>query len=118
MANVLAGLKKSSASSPPKDDASRDLRRAVERADDARDIARDMLRRLPAYSANEDEITARHDAPDVHVHVHQHSEPDHDSSPQIEIGPLKARNLPKWLVVTLAAIVAAGTALLARLSSR
>lgn len=94
------------------------LEEAYEAARDARDIIRDKQRReqrsLPEYTG-EDEDTARHE---VHVHVHQPSQPDREDEPQLELGPMRVRGIPRWLVVTLAAIVAAGTALLARLSSR
>lgn len=115
------------AEEPVLDSAEFKLDTAQEAAKDALVLMRDKQRReqrsLADYTASDDEITARHEIREVHNHTHVNvsmpSQPDHDSdAPQIEIGPLKARNLPKWLVVTLAAIVAAGTALLARLSSR
>lgn len=91
------------------------LEEAWESARDARDIIRDKQRRdareLSTYTG-EDEDTKRTDTRDVHVHVHQHSQPDEDE-PQIELGPVKVRGLPKWLVVAIGLAVAAGTALAA-----
>lgn len=105
-----------------------DLEGAIDRAGDARDIARDLLRRLPEYTGSEDEDTARHDMyphpPQVtHVHVHpQPSQPDHDSEPpQVEIGPVTVRGLPKWAVTAIVAIglvAAAATAIASHFASK
>lgn len=96
-------------------DASDPLEEAWESARDARDIIRDRQRRerrsLPEYTG-EDEDTARHDAPATHVHLHQYSSKP-DTDPQIEIGPVKVRGLPKWVVVGVGLALAGGTALVA-----
>ncbi len=99
------------------------LEEAWESARDARDIIRDKQRRdareLPDYTGD-DEDTARHDMaphPAMHVHVHQHSQPDTEP-PQIELGPVKVRGLPKWLVVALGAVVAAATAVAAHFARK
>lgn len=111
-------MKRASPSSRPPDDP---LERARLAAEDARDIARDELRRVPEYGADEEEITARHDMSphQFHVHVHQ-SQPDIDE-PSLELGPLKARNLPRWLVISIVAVglvIALGTALAAHFAAK
>ncbi len=75
-------------------------------------------RKLPSYESHDEESTARHAVPqDIHFHVHP-SQPDRDTAPQIELGPFKARGLPKWLVAVLAGIVAAGTAIVAHFARK
>jgi hypothetical protein len=89
------------------------LEEAWESARDARDIIRDEQRKaarsLHDYTG-EDEDTKR---TDVHVHVHQHSQPDIEVDASVEVGPVKLRGLPKWLVVVFGLIAAAATALIA-----
>lgn len=78
----------------------------------------DEARKLPSYEANDEESTARHAIPpDIHFHVHP-SQPDRDTAPQIELGPFKARGLPRWLVAVFAGIVAAATAIAAHLARK
>ncbi|MES2889782.1 MAG: hypothetical protein V4739_17450 [Pseudomonadota bacterium] len=100
------------------------LEEAWESARDARDIIRDVQRRdaraLSAYTSDETEDTARHEAPapQFHNHFHMPSQPDRDTAPQIELGPFKARGLPKWLVAVFAGIVAAATAIVAHFARK
>lgn len=118
MSNVLRGLKNGSGSqSTPSSE--HDLEQALEAAGDARDIARDMLRRLPDYDGSEEESTARHEMPQMHVHVHQHSDPDlRETDATVDIGPVKVSGLPKWLGALALAAGAGVTALLAWLLRR
>ena len=121
MANVLTRLKNvSSGSRQPSN--RHDLEGSIDKAGDARDIARDLLRRLPDYNGSEDEDTARHDmgAHPVHVHVHQHSQPDNEQT-DIEIGPLKAKNLPRWatgVIIGVGIVAAAATAIASHLAAK
>lgn len=98
---------------PPSDP----LERARLAAEDARDIAKDELRRLPDYSADDEEDTARHEVHN-HTHVHMPSSPDVKVETVVELGPVKVRGLPKWMVGAVAALVAAITALVAHLLAR
>lgn len=78
---------------------------------------REQQRSLHEYTG-EDEDTKR---TDVHVHVHQHSQPDVEVETSVEVGPLKAKGIPRWamgVIGVTAALIAAGTALLAHLLSR
>jgi hypothetical protein len=118
MSNVLRGLKNASGSQPTPS-SEHDLEQALEAAGDARDIARDMLRRLPDYDGSEEESTARHEMPQMHVHVHQHSEPDlRETETTVDIGPVKVKGLPKWLVAVAVPVAAGVTALVAWLLRR
>ncbi len=115
MTRVLSKLKNTSGLRAPSN--RHDLGRAIERADDARDIAKDLLRQLPDYDGSETEDTARHEVHN-HTHVHMPSAPERDTAPQIELGPFKARGLPRWLVAVFASIVAAGTAIVAHFARK
>lgn len=94
------------------------LEEAWEAARDARDIMRDEQRRerqsLPEYT-DENEDTKRTGVADLHVHVHQHSTPDVEVDASVEVGPVKVSGLPRWAVVAVGVVVAAGVALLAAL---
>lgn len=76
-------------------------------------------RKLPSYDADSaEESTARHNIPaDIHFHVHP-SQPDREDEPQIELGPFKARGVPRWVVLAAAGVVAAVTALVAHFAGR
>lgn len=78
-------------------------------------------RKLPSYEAHDEESTARHNIPtDIHFHVHP-SQPDRESEPSIELGPLKARGVPRWLTITIAAtgvVIAAVTAIASHFASK
>lgn len=95
---------------------------AYEALKDAENIRRDVQRReqrreLQSYTG-EDEDTKR---TDVHVHVHQHSQPDVEVETSVEVGPLKAKGIPRWamgVIGVTAALIAAGTALLAHLLAK
>jgi hypothetical protein len=80
---------------------------AYEALKDAENIGRDAHRRELRSYTGEEEDTKR-----TNVHVHLHSKPSSDPT-ELEVGPVKVRGLPKWLVVLLGAIVAAVTALVA-----
>jgi hypothetical protein len=78
-------------------------------------------RKLPDYNdADAEEKTERHIQPqDIHftVHMPQPSPSQHDAeeSASIEVGPMKLRGVPKWVIIATGAVVAAVTALAARL---
>ena len=90
------------------------LEQARRFAADARDIARDEKRRLPGYDADTEEITQTGmQSQQVHVHVHQHSQPDVEVETTLELGPIKAKGLPRWATVAIVAtgvVIAAVTA--------
>ena len=88
------------------------LEQARRFASDAKDIARDERRRLPEYDADTDETTVT--GAQQHVHVHMHSQPDTDSQPTVELGPVKLRGLPKWALVGVGLVLAGVTALASR----
>lgn len=94
---------------------------AQEAAKDALVLMRDKQRReqrsLAECGASEDEITARHEVHN-HTHVHMPSQPDREDEPQIELGPFKARGVPRWVVLAAAGVVAAVTALVAHFAGR
>lgn len=101
------------------------LEQARRFAADARDIARDEKRRLPGYDADTEEITQTGQQQRVvienHTHVHQHSQPDVEVETSVEIGPLKAKGLPKWVTVSVAAVgivIAAVTAIASHFAAK
>lgn len=114
MANVLKQLKPRS--EPPKPSSQHNLEAAIEHADDARDIARDLLRRLPDYDADCEEVTANVHVPPAqhfHVTVNNGSKPDIELEGEVQVGPLKVTGLPKWAAVAIGLAVAGLTAYLA-----
>jgi hypothetical protein len=82
--------------------------------------AENEARKLPDYESDNEESTARHNIPpNIHFDVHL-SQPDSDE-PEIEIGPLKAKNLPTWAVVAIVAtgvIAAAATAIASHFAAK
>lgn len=95
------------------------IAKVISLSEDAKDIAKDHLRRLPDYDATDDESTARHEIPQMHVHVHQHSEPDlRETDTTVEIGPVHVKGLPKWAALVALPVAAGVTAVVTWLLSR
>jgi hypothetical protein len=100
------------------------LEEAYEAARDARDIIRDKQRReareLSSYT-DEEVSTARHNLPDQHIHVHvNQSSPELEVETSIELGPLKAKGLPRWAtaaIVGVGIVAAVATAIASHLSA-
>ena len=82
------------------------LERAEENARAYQDLARADARRLPQYEPDDEESTARHDVPSVHVHVHQDSIPDRESASGLPELPKKGPW--RWLALLVGTAVAAG----------
>ena len=78
-------------------------------------------RKLPSYEANDEESTARHAIPQnlhFNVHVTQPSQPDHDSSPELEVGPVKLRGFPKLAIAAVGIVIAAVTAIASHFAAK
>jgi hypothetical protein len=114
MANVLKKIRPRS--EPPRPSSQHSLDAALEKADDARDLMEDLMRRkLPSYTGDEEESTARHEMPAQHFHVtvNNGSKPDIELEGEVEIGPVKVSGLPKWAVVAIGLVAAAIAAFVA-----
>lgn len=81
-----------------------DIERALSSADDARDIAKDFLRRLPDYEGSEEESTARHEVPSIHVHMHSEHDGDAVEAPVIKGWPMLSKILVAAGALLLAAV--------------
>jgi hypothetical protein len=83
----------------------------------------DEARKLPDYESSDEESTARHAVPqDIHFHVHP-SQPDagRESSPEIEIGPVTVRGLPRWATIAIVVtglVAAAATAIASHFAAK
>jgi len=101
------------------------LEEAWEAARDARDIIRDKQRReareLSSYT-DEEVSTARHNLPDQHIHVHvNQSSPEIEVETSLEIGPLKAKGLPRWAsaaIIGVGIVAAVATAIASHLAAK
>lgn len=83
----------------------------------------DEARKLPDYTSNDEESTARHEIPqNIHfdVHLTQPSSPEIqvEGNATFELGPVRIKGLPRWLIALLGLLAAGGTALLSYLLSK